>query len=147
MVKQKSSANEMKTSSQGLAEYRDYIVNAEQKSQDSYDKAVLSLSSGALGISIAFIKDIIGSKPVSMKLFLFLSWGLWGLSILSILFSHFMSIRALRQTIRQTDNGKIHDEKPGGNYSKITEILNIVSGIFFAIGVLLITVFVAKNLD
>ncbi len=147
MTKQKNSGNEIKPLPPELIAYRDFIIDAEQKSQDSYDKAVLSLSGGALGISIAFIKDIIGSKPFSMKLFLFFSWGLWGVSILCILFSYFFSIKALRKTRRQIDKGKIFDEKPGGKYSKLTDRLNIISGICFAIGVLLITVVVAANLD
>ncbi|WP_417913843.1 hypothetical protein [Candidatus Electronema sp. JM] len=33
-----------------LAEYRKWIVAAEQKSQEDFDKTVLSLSGGALGV-------------------------------------------------------------------------------------------------
>ena len=46
-------------------EYRNGLIAAEQKSQDDYDKTIISLSGGALAISVVFIKDIMGnSEPI-----------------------------------------------------------------------------------
>jgi hypothetical protein len=46
--------------------YRKHLVDSCQKSQEAYDKAVLALSAGALGVTINFVKDIIGGHPVAM---------------------------------------------------------------------------------
>lgn len=39
-------------------EYRQTLINLEQQMQSTYDKAVMTLSGGALGISLAFLKDV-----------------------------------------------------------------------------------------
>jgi len=47
---------------ESLQEYRTHLVAAEQKAQEDYDKTVISLSGGALGISFAFIVDCISKR-------------------------------------------------------------------------------------
>jgi len=47
---------------ENLQEYRKHLVAAEQQVQADFDKTVLSLSGGALGISFAFVKN-----PVIVK--------------------------------------------------------------------------------
>ncbi len=71
--------------------YRNHLVLAEQKSQDDFDKTVLSLSGGALGISFAFVKDMIGENPIVHPTWLWLSWVIWAFSSLAVLASFFMS--------------------------------------------------------
>ncbi len=46
-----------------LAAYRQHLVDAEQQMQAEYDKAVLVLSGGAIGLSMTFLKDIVGVNP------------------------------------------------------------------------------------
>jgi hypothetical protein len=41
-------------------QYRALLVQTWQKTQDDIDKAILSLSGGALGVSFVFLKDIVG---------------------------------------------------------------------------------------
>jgi hypothetical protein len=38
--------------------YRQWLVEAYQKSSDAYDKAVMTLAAGALGISLAFVHQV-----------------------------------------------------------------------------------------
>ncbi|WP_134984071.1 hypothetical protein [Xanthomonas axonopodis] len=54
-------------------EYRQWLVVAEQKAQEDYDKTVLTLSGGALGISFAFVKDIVGQNPIQNSSWLLIS--------------------------------------------------------------------------
>ncbi|MDD5774068.1 MAG: hypothetical protein PHX78_11450 [bacterium] len=86
-----------------LREYRNHLVAAEQKAQEDFDKTVLSLSGGALGISFAFIKDIVGAGPFEKLFFLLFSWISWSSSIIIVLLSFFFSHLALRQAINQVD--------------------------------------------
>jgi hypothetical protein len=53
-----------------------------QSSTDSYDQSLLTLSSGALGLSIAFIKDIVPLHYATMLILLYLSWVAFGFCIL-----------------------------------------------------------------
>ena len=79
--------------------YRESLEALKQKSQDSYDKTVLSLSAGALGLSFAFVKDIVGSWPPQAYAWLFAAWVSWGVGVTSALFSFLCSQRALRKAI------------------------------------------------
>jgi hypothetical protein len=130
-----------------LKSYRNHLVLAEQKAQEDYDKTVLSLSGGALGVTFAFLKDLVGSNPISYKGFLFWAWICWAFSIAATLCSYHASHKALRKTIYQVDKGAIYDEIPGGKSSSFTSFLNRVSGALFVIGVILISIFVWINLE
>lgn len=130
-----------------IMKYRSQLETLEQKSQENFDKTVLSLSGGALGISFAFIKDIVGSAPVTNPSLLFLAWMSWGLSVVSVLISYFMSHLALRKAIKQVDLGSIRSSKPGGIADTLTAICNPLSGILFIIGVVFISIFVWQNLE
>lgn len=130
-----------------LSEYRQWLVEAEQKSQESFDKTVLSLSGGALGISFVFLKDVIGSNPVIDSNYLLASWVCWALSALSVLISFYLSQLALRKAIKQVDAGTIYSETAGGVYSKITSTLNVCGAILFFVGVCCITFFAESNLS
>lgn len=128
------------------AEYRKHLVTAEQKSQEDFDKTVLSLSGGALGISFVFLKDVIGPNPVSEPTLLFYAWAAWGGSTFCVLASYYLSHLALRNTIKQIDQDRLHKEKPGTFFSTATAFLNALGAILFLIGVCNITLFANANL-
>ena len=60
-----------------LAAYRLHLVAAEQKAQEDFDKTILSLSGGALGVSFVFLKDIVGPEHVAAPAWLFAAWLTW----------------------------------------------------------------------
>ena len=128
------------------AEYRKQIQVAEQKSQEDFDKTVLSLSAGALGISFVFLKDVIGPNPVLLPDMLFAAWVCWGLSSFAVLASYFLSHIALRHTIKQIDNDTLHKEVPGGPFRKPLVYLNGAGAVLFVIGIIAITAFANANL-
>lgn len=128
-------------------EYRRWLVAAEQKSQEDYDKTVLSLSGGALGVSFIFVKDVVGAASVQYPSFLLAAWLLWAVSSFSVLLSFFMSRLALREAIRQCDVGEIFESRPGGFYSRVTEFLNVIGAAAFICGVCFMAAFVYLNLS
>lgn len=129
-----------------LADYRKHLQIAEQKSQEDFDKTVLSLSGGALGISFIFLKDVIGPNPIFEPGLLFAAWVAWGCSTFCVLASYYASHLALRETINQIDKKTIRNERPGGAYSLVTAFLNAAGAVLFLIGVLSITLFANANL-
>lgn len=130
-----------------LAEYRKWLVAAEQKSQEDFDKTVLSLSGGALGISFVFLKDVIGTNPILHPSLLFASWLAWAFSTFAVLTSYYLSHLALRNAISQLDAGKIYKQRPGGTLALWTAFLNATGAILFLIGVCCITAFAYLNLS
>ena len=129
-----------------MVEYRKHLVTAEHKSQEDFDKTVLSLSGGALGISFVFLKDVIGSSPIHGPGWLLAAWMAWGTSSLCVLASYFMSQLALRKAISQVDEGTIHTQTAGGAFGRWTAVLNATGAVLFLVGILMITVFANDNL-
>jgi hypothetical protein len=129
-----------------LSEYRKHVLVAEQKAQEDFDKTVITLSGGALGVSFAFIGNIVRDKPLVEPVFLFYAWWSWALSVGFVLISYFLSIRALRIALRQAYAGSIYLQRPGKWYAIATDICNVLGGILFFVGIILISGFVRRNL-
>lgn len=129
-----------------LDDYRKWLIQAEHKAQDDFDKTVIALSGGALGISFAFVKDIVGPGQIHYSGFLVGAWIAWALSLLGVLFSFWTSHMALRVSIKQCDDGTIYRDTPGGRYSNWTKSLNLCGAIALCIGVLLMAAFVYTNI-
>jgi hypothetical protein len=134
-------------------EYRQLLIDGEQKAQESYDKTVLSLSGGALGISFAFVKDFIGVKTVNDPSWLLASWVFWGLSMFFVLLSFYASNQAMREGIRKVnsvisgaDAKILNESQPGGRFDSLVGYLNFFGGLLFLFGILAIVVFVSQNL-
>ena len=128
-------------------EYRDYLVSAQQRAQENFDKSLIAVSGGALGISFAFVKDIVGNKPALAKEFLLLAWISWGISITCVLFSFYFSNQAFREVIRQVDQNEVSERKARSRAGRLTAILNSAAGLLFLAGVIMMVIFVANNLS
>lgn len=124
--------------------YRKHLVEARQKAQEDYDKTVLSLAGGALGISFAFVKDIAGPGPVLVPFWLMAAWACWGVSSLCVLISFYTSHIGLDRSIQHIDRGEF-TYRPGGTAVILTNILNAVGGLSFVLGIGAISVFVYLN--
>jgi hypothetical protein len=120
--------------------YRQWLAEAHQKSSDAYDKAVMTLAGGALGISLVFVRDY-APHPVH-KWTLGISWSLLGLSLLLILVSFLASKAEIRRLIQAMDEGK--EELPHGIW--VTRFLNYTAGTSFIVGVGFLVSFALVNL-
>lgn len=129
-----------------LKDYRNFLIQAQQKSVESYDKSLLTLSGGALAISFIFIEKIIGESPMEVPLILIFAWKCWVITIIGTLLSFYLSHIAMRKAIRQVDDEVIYQETPGGSYTFIISLLNAIDGILFNFGVILIMIFVIINM-
>jgi hypothetical protein len=130
-----------------LREYRQHLILAEQKAQDDYDKAVLALAGGGLGVSIAFVEKVVGTGTLEQSGLLAGSWLCWALSIACVLCSYFLSRHALRCAIAQVDGVQPQIRRLGGRMAIATEVANFLSGLLFVIGVVLLSIFAVTNLE
>ena len=129
-----------------VSDYRKGLQSLEQQMQSEYDKAILALSGGALGVSMTFLKDVVVKQGVQGGGFLLAAWICWGLSVTSTLFSLYTSAHALRRAIHQTDDQTIYLELAGGRFNQITKVLNLCAGLLFFAGVVSVVMFVSRNL-
>lgn len=119
-----------------LKNYRDFLMKADHQASLNYDKAVITLAGGALGISITFLKDIVPSPSPESKIFLYISWISLAISLASILVSYLFSMESLRKAMRQVDDGTIHTRTAGGFYTSLTVCLRILASVAFLVGVI-----------
>lgn len=134
-------------SEKATRDYRQHLVLAEQKAQDDYDKSVLALSGGELGISLAFIEKVVGLGPLLRAGLLTAAWLCWAVSIASVLISYFLSRQALRCAVDQVDGKRPEIRRIGGRMALATELANVVSGACFVAGAVLISFFAVANLE
>ena len=97
-----------------IRDYRKSLQGVEQQMQSEYDKAIMALSGGALGISMTFLKDVVLKQGVHGGFFLLAAWVSWGLSVSLTLWSFHTSAEAFRKAIRQTDDQTIYLQAAGG---------------------------------
>ena len=121
---------------------RRLLEGRQAKAQDAYDQAVFKLSGGALGLSFVFVRQIAGENP-RMVWALEWAWGLWIVSLVCVLWSHYSSERAMDRAIGQVDAGC---ESDGGWWDTATGALNAVGGFAFVVGAILAGVFMSTNL-
>jgi hypothetical protein len=128
-----------------LASYRNVLEQAYERQSEAYDKTVVALSGGALGVSITFIHEIVQS-PLPGTLFLLgFAWSGFTASILASLVSLLTSQWALRKAISQVDSETIHDERPGAWHSQLTSVFNFTACLMFILGVAFLVWFCLKN--
>lgn len=120
-----------------LKNYRNKLQELEIKSSSSYDKAILTLSGGAIAISLTFVKSF--TNIISTCL-LSTSWILWSISIVCMLSSFVTSQFSIRKAINHIDDEK-GEEKIFNILHYVTLSLNIISGISFIIGTFLFLTF------
>ncbi len=129
-----------------LDSYRALNESLMYQAAQNYDKYLITLSSGALALSLTFISTILKGKPLQNYWLLFTSWGCWLVTILSILYSFSTSSLSHSKAIDQVDDKTTNKEKPGGHLSTITQTLSRIGGISFFIAIISICFFVGTNM-
>jgi len=137
---------------------RDKLIDGEHDYSKSYDKYLLTLSGGALALSITFIHDIIGDGPVRVPAMIVLAWISFGLSVAGTLVSVQQSGPLFRNFRDILDR---HAEHAGGKFTwtpvrleqakcrrlVLMDSLNYGSLVLFLLGVILLLSFAAYNLS
>lgn len=124
-------------------EYWQQLNKAYIESSSQFDKQVLFLASGALGLSFAFIKDIVKLAEATNKWLLISAWSLFGAVILLSIISHYTSLKAINKRIH---NLNAREDKGSKKLNSYTKWFNILMIVFLAFGLISLTVFVAINI-
>lgn len=120
-----------------LKNYRNKLQELEVQSSASYDKAILTLSGGAIALSLTFVKSF---TNITSTCLLSISWILWTISIVCMLSSFVTSQFSIRKAINHIDDEK-DEEKIFNTLHYVTLSLNIISGISFIVGTFLFLTF------
>lgn len=126
------------------------LLNRQMSNSENFDKAILSLSTGLLGISLAFIKDVVPLERAEFKILIVASWYCLAFSIISTIISFITSqlgvkkqlIFAEKYYLEEQDEYLTKVNLP----AKLTDILNYLSGIIFVFAIFLTIFFVSTNI-
>lgn len=126
---------------------RKLLIDAEREQSRSFDKAMLTLSAGALALSLTYMADFVVS-PSGQGL-LYAAWILFSISLLATAWSFLISQSALRKQREILD--AIHgDKRRADRHSKntlgrVTNCLNLCSVIAFTVAVAMLAAFAILN--
>lgn len=123
--------------------YYEQLSKAYFESSVQFDKQILFIASGALGISFTFINDIVDLNCANWKALLFISWILFLLVILFSLLSHYFSKQAINFKMKNID--KENDKESDKQNSRVV-VLNKLMIAFNILGLLGLLSFVFINL-
>ncbi|HEX8549067.1 MAG TPA: hypothetical protein VF691_19025 [Cytophagaceae bacterium] len=122
-------------------------------STTEFDKSIVFIASGALGLSMAFIDKVVKLDTAHYKVLLILAWYFFGMAICLSLITHFISILANRWAIPNCPAGDNCDDVKEEKYRKGERIwnrsirgLNISMIVTLLVGITLFLIFIQKNL-
>jgi hypothetical protein len=82
---------------------RDRLIDLQSQSSQAMDKQILTLSGGALTLSITFIRQVVPAALPGTTPYLAIAWLILGLSLLAQLFSHFASQYGMMKDCERLD--------------------------------------------
>lgn len=134
--------------------YKDFKIETEKRqvsSSENFDKSILTYSSWALGLSVAFLKDFIPIGRANQAWLLYSSWIFFGLAIALTTISFLISYKGLQLSL--THAGKYYLERDEcyfnrkNHYNTIVNISNMFCAAFFIIALIFTIIFVSLNLQ
>jgi hypothetical protein len=143
-------ASQSQSSNQFYHRYREELIASNRISSEQFDKAILTLSAGGLGLSVGFVKDIAPVEQVLFLSILICSWALFCASILITLTSFVLSQISVERQLEYAKEYYLNDKPEFQNkvnpYTRATRLTNIISGIFFVSAAVLTVWFASANI-
>lgn len=134
----KETENEL-TRSDDERDYQDKIYKTRDYAAEQFDKLIVYLSSGALVLTIGFVKDIVKVTKQTNTTALKWSWGFFCASLFFILISHQTSMLSADKEVEEKFK-----------FSKIMNYLthgfNWFSIMALSAGIIAFIIFISKNL-
>ncbi len=127
------------------------LFKRELSNSENFDKAILAYSSGGLGLSISFIKDVVPLSTADHLWSLYLSWLLFVLAIITVIVSFICSQCGIKKQLTLAERYYLEDDdkafKEDNRWIACTEWLNIASGTAFILAVIITAGFVWLNTE
>jgi hypothetical protein len=127
------------------------LSERELSNSENYDKSILMYATGALALSLSFIKDIVPLKDAIGLAYLEASWLFWIGSIISVLTSFVLAQEAneaqrkLALRYYYEDDEEAYKEE--NKWIKYVKRANLASGLLFVLGALATMVFAWTNVE
>ena len=132
------------------AETRADLLKRQLSNSENADRAILSVSTAALGFSLAFLKDIVSLPEASFPCMPYLSWASFTLAIVVTLVSFFTSQRAIDEQLLLAQRYYVERDDTAASIrprqATVTDMLNKAGAVLLVLGLLITCMFVGINL-
>lgn len=129
-------------------EYRKHLTETYEELSTGYARTLITLAGGALAISMAFVKDIVGTDGEAFRVWLMVAWACWAVSLCLVLGAYYCGREAARFAIKQHDRPEEESgdvgERPGGAWAVAVDWLGGLSLAAFVGGIFVFVTFVFK---
>lgn len=115
-------------------QHRADLLKLREQAEAAYDRTLMALSGGALGISFTFVKQFVGDGPLLHTWYLWLAWMGWGMSLACVLVSHYTSGLALTRALIKLGKPLGDRTQLGEPFDTATRSLNAMGGVLFIAG-------------
>jgi hypothetical protein len=123
----------------------------QQASSDEFDKSLLTFSSGALGLSLAFIKDIVPLNQAGWLPWLYFSWVSFAACIAVTIASFQFGIQAQKNHLDFLYKYYIECKSEFLNkksaWSRLVTVCAVAGALFFLAGLVGTMIFVCENVS
>jgi hypothetical protein len=114
----------------------------------NFDKALLTLTTGGLGLSVLFLTEFFDDRSIAEVIFLYFSWTAWTLSLVFNMISYLTSWKDSERAVEIIDNRMEEKSANEVNTWRIVTIwLNWSSFAGFVLGAVLFLIFVSLNVQ
>ena len=127
-------------------EYINKLFETLSYSNAQFDKNVLFIASGALGVSFAFIEKIVPLKDACDKSTLINAWYLFAIVILISLVNHFISSLSIGWTILNNNKSEVDIKRGRDKWNWFIRILNFLMIVGLGSGVMSLVYFINQNI-
>ncbi len=129
-----------------LEAYRHHITEARFDASKTFDKMLLTLGGGALGLSLTFLGSVARNPHRGSVKWLVLSWFVLVSVLLLTLMSQLTTQAAMTYILERIANGEpLDDDPPGGWRDTITGVFNYSAAGLFVLGVAFMVTFAFLN--
>lgn len=142
---------EQKRSMEIFDSLRDELYKRQLSNSEAYDRAILSLSSAGLAISLTFIKFIVPLEEANHLVVLKASWVLLLLSVIATLISFLIGNKGISTQLKYAEQYYIEAKANAFNkfniYAYLNSSLNYISGTLFLVALSCVVSFVILNIN
>lgn len=120
-----------------MRDYRKFLEQCETEATSDFDKTTVALSGGALGIAMAFLKEVPATTPKWAFNVFAVSMVALVVSLLGVLLSLMASRKSMRYELQCVDGRreKPDGEEAGGWWRSATEAFNWIALTFCVVGI------------
>ena len=130
---------------------REELFRRQLSNSQILDRSILSLSSAGLGLSSVFVSNLVPLAEAAFRYLLYLSWGLFGLAIISTLVSLFVSQKGIDKQLKLNRQYYLENKEEVINqknlWAKATSCLSYVSAIVYILAAFFMVLFIGLNIN